>query len=139
MGRPIPGNDIADPVGAIFMVVAGWSSGYRHEHHAHDTERTPIPPRFLFARRGHYLDAVNAAVFPSWQGRLQIHQIAALTVALLGASQQAFVDFSGTHEESWPVANAKTLARPHVVVVNETGKYAVASFQQKQLRWPLQA
>lgn len=111
-------RSIADAVGARLLVdmahVSGLVAGrVANSPFAHadvvtsTTHKTLRGPRsgMIFARRP-LMDAVNAAVFPSLQGGPHNHQIGAVAVALLEASQPAFADYARQ-----TVANAQALAR----------------------------
>ena len=111
-------RQIADSVGAKLMVDMAHISGLV----AGKVADSPFPyadivtttthkslrgPRsgMIFGRK-EYMEAIDAAVFPSLQGGPHNHQIAALAVALREASQPSFTLYAQAI-----VANAKALAR----------------------------
>jgi glycine hydroxymethyltransferase len=109
---------IADDVGAILMVDMAHISGLVAAGAAASpfewadvvtstTHKTLRGPRsgMIFARLP-LMDAINTAVFPSLQGGPHNHQIGALAVALLEASQPSFKDYARQI-----VANALALAK----------------------------
>jgi glycine hydroxymethyltransferase len=126
---------IADAVGALLMVDMAHISGLVAGKVAlspfqfadivtSTTHKTLRGPRsgMIFARLPH-MDAVNSAVFPSLQGGPHNHQIGALAVALLEASQPAFATYARQI-----VANAKALAngleaRGHVLATGGTDNH----------------
>jgi glycine hydroxymethyltransferase len=109
---------IADEVGALLMVDMAHISGLVATGVAASpfefadvvtstTHKTLRGPRsgMIFARVP-LMDAVNSAVFPSLQGGPHNHQIGALAVALLEASQPSFAAYTRQI-----VANANALAK----------------------------
>lgn len=142
-------RSIADAVGALLMVDMAHVSGLVAGGVAASpfafadvvtstTHKTLRGPRsgMIFARlqspqqsqqqqssQPNMMDAVNAAVFPSLQGGPHNHQIGALAVALLEASQPAFAEYARQ-----VVANAKALAkgleqRGHVLATGGTDNH----------------
>jgi glycine hydroxymethyltransferase len=126
---------IADSVGALFMIDMAHISGLvaaklvdNPFDHAHvvtsTTHKTLRGPRsgMIFAKR-EFMDAINAAVFPSLQGGPHNHQIGALAVALKEASQPEFTVYAKSI-----MANAKALAkgleqRGHVLATGGTDNH----------------
>jgi len=122
-------SDIAKKVGAIFMVDMAHISGlvaannYQYDGDSNGigienpfafadivtstTHKTLRGPRsgMIFAR-SEYIDAINAAVFPSLQGGPHNHQIGALAVALKEAMTPSFRQYAVN-----VLQNAKALAR----------------------------
>jgi len=111
-------RDIADSVGAMLMVdmahISGLVAGkvavspFEHAHVVTTTTHKSLRgPRsgMIFARR-EYIEAINAAVFPSLQGGPHNHQIGALAVALKEANTPEFALYAKS-----VVSNAKALAR----------------------------
>ena len=110
-------REIADSVGAKLLVdmahisglVAGGVVDSPFEYAdvvTSTTHKTLRGPRsgMIFAKQ-EYMDAINAAVFPSLQGGPHNHQIGALAVALKEAQQPEFVEYAKA-----VLANAKALA-----------------------------
>ena len=128
-------RQIADSVGALLMVDMAHISGLVAGKVASDpflfadivtstTHKTLRGPRsgMIFAKV-QYMDAVNAAVFPSLQGGPHNHQIAALAVALKEASQPDFEQYAQS-----VIDNAKALAgglkrRGHVLATDGTDNH----------------
>lgn len=128
-------RDIADSVGAKLMVDMAHISGLV----AGKVADSPFPyadvvtttthkslrgPRsgMIFARK-EYMEAIDAAVFPSLQGGPHNHQIGALAVALREASSPEFAQYAASI-----VANAKSLAaglekRGHVLATGGTDNH----------------
>jgi glycine hydroxymethyltransferase len=108
---------IADTVGAKLMVDMAHISGlvaakiaanpFEHADIVTTTTHKSLrgPRSGMIFGRTPYMDAINAAVFPSLQGGPHNHQIAALAVALHEASQPEFVAYAQA-----VVDNAKALA-----------------------------
>lgn len=99
-------RDIADSVGALFMVDMAHTSGLiasqclKSPFEYADvvtstTHKTLRGPRsgMIFAKK-EYMEKIDAAVFPSLQGGPHNHQIAALAVALKEASTVEFQEYS---------------------------------------------
>jgi len=126
---------IADRVGAKLMVDMAHISGLVAGKVAASpfpyadvvtstTHKTLRGPRsgMIFAKR-EYMDAINAAVFPSLQGGPHNHQIGALAVALKEASEPDFAKYAQA-----VIANAKALAqglqqRGHVLATDGTDNH----------------
>lgn len=111
-------RDIADSVGAIFMVDMAHISGLVAGNVADSpfqyadvvtstTHKTLRGPRsgMIFARVS-YMDRINNAVFPMLQGGPHNHQIGALAVALKEADTPEFKEYTQA-----VVRNSKALAR----------------------------
>lgn len=111
-------RDIADSVGAIFMVDMAHISGLVAGNVANSpfqyadvvtstTHKTLRGPRsgMIFARVS-YMDRINNAVFPMLQGGPHNHQIGALAVALKEADTPEFKEYTQA-----VVRNSKALAR----------------------------
>lgn len=128
-------REIADRVGAKLMVDMAHISGLVAGEVAISpfawadvvtttTHKSLRGPRagMIFARK-ELMEAVDAAVFPSLQGGPHNHQIGALAVALLEASQPAYAEYAAS-----VVANAKALAaglenRGHVLATGGTDNH----------------
>jgi glycine hydroxymethyltransferase len=128
-------REIADSVGAKLMVDMAHISGLV----AGKVADSPFPyadvvtttthkslrgPRsgMIFGRK-EYMEAIDAAVFPSLQGGPHNHQIGALAVALREASQPSFATYAKAI-----VANAKALAsglekRGHILATGGTDNH----------------
>lgn len=111
-------RDIADSVGAVFMVDMAHISGLVAGNVADSpfqyadvvtstTHKTLRGPRsgMIFARVS-YMDRINNAVFPMLQGGPHNHQIGALAVALKEADTPEFKEYTQA-----VVRNSKALAR----------------------------
>jgi len=128
-------RSIADSVGAIFMVdmahvsglVAGNCASSPFEYAdvvTSTTHKTLRGPRsgMIFAKK-EFMDAIDAAVFPSLQGGPHNHQIAAVAVALKEANTPEFEAYTRS-----VVSNAKSLAksltdRGHILTTGGTDNH----------------
>ncbi|CAJ1966836.1 unnamed protein product [Cylindrotheca closterium] len=128
-------REIADSVGAKLMVdmahisglVAGKVAKSPFEYAdvvTSTTHKTLRGPRSgMIFGRVQYMDAINAAVFPSLQGGPHNHQIGALAVALKEAAQPSFENYALSI-----IRNAKALGkglveRGHVIATGGTDNH----------------
>ena len=110
-------RDIADEVGAVFIVdaahFAGLVAGGAHDNPVEyadvvtcTTHKTLRGPRgAMIMCREEHAKAVDKSVFPGWQGGPLMHSIAAKAVAFAEALSDEFKDYAAQ-----VVANARTMA-----------------------------
>lgn len=128
-------RDIADSVGALFMVDMAHTSGLiagkclispfeYADVVTSTTHKTLRGPRsgIIFGRK-HLMDKIDAAVFPSLQGGPHNHQIAAVAVALKEANTCEFREYARS-----VIANAQALAtglvkRGHTIATGGTDNH----------------
>ena len=110
-------RDIADEVGAVFIVdaahFAGLVAGGAHDNPVEyadvvtcTTHKTLRGPRgAMIMCREEHAKAIDKSVFPGWQGGPLMHSIAAKAVAFAEALSDEFKDYAAQ-----VVANARTMA-----------------------------
>ena len=128
-------RSIADSVGAYLMVDMAHISGLVAGGVAKDpfqfadlvtstTHKTLRGPRsgMIFAKR-ELMDRIDAAVFPSLQGGPHNHQIGALAVALLEASQPEFTEYAKAVVENAQALGKGLTDRGHVLATGGTDNH----------------
>ena len=128
-------KQIADSVGAIFMVdmahisglVAGQCVGNPFEYAdvvTSTTHKTLRGPRsgMIFAKK-HFMDDIDAAVFPSLQGGPHNHQIAGLAVALKEADTPEFQTYAQCILDNAQALSKGLMDRGHTLATGGTDNH----------------
>lgn len=125
-------RDIADSVGALFMVDMAHTSGLiasgclkspftYADVVTSTTHKTLRGPRsgMIFAKR-QYMEKIDTAVFPSLQGGPHNHQIAGVAVALKEAATDEFKSYSQNVIQNAQVLAKELIQRGHTIATGGT-------------------